>query len=56
MDSLNLCIFPNTLKIQYQNKNNMPISQLLQWEKKHRTFNKATTDYDNTTRCVFPNH
>lgn len=34
MDSLNLCIFPNTLKIQYQNKNNMPISQLLQWEKK----------------------
>lgn len=47
--------FPYTLKIQYQNKTIGQFKAVIKQEKKTQDI-KATTDYDDTTGCVFPNH
>lgn len=47
--------FPYTLKIQYQNKTIGQFKAVIKQRKKTQDI-KATTDYDDTTGCVFPNH
>lgn len=46
---------PYTLKIQYQNKTIGQFKAVIKQRKKTQDI-KATTDYDDTTGCVFPNH
>lgn len=50
-----LIFFPYTLKIQYQNKTICQFKAVIKQRKKTQDI-KATTDYDNTTGCVYSNH
>lgn len=47
--------FPYTLKIQYQNKTIGQFKAVIKQRKKTHDI-KATTDYDDSTGCAFPNH